>query len=97
MPDPSWQAMQQAQRAQQIHRNHVRHHRDLHHMAHARHTGAPHPHRPVSRGSVRGRGLVGFLLLLVAVVAVVHVAHDPELRTTVETFARDLLSKAQSG
>ncbi|MEU0036575.1 MULTISPECIES: hypothetical protein [unclassified Streptomyces] len=97
MPDPSWQARQQAQRAQQIHQNHVRHHRDLHHMAHARHTGAPHPYRAVSRGPVRGGGLGGFLLLLVVVAGVVYVAHDPELRATVETFARDLLSKVQSG
>ncbi|MFG2474690.1 hypothetical protein [Streptomyces fagopyri] len=93
MPDPSWQATQQAQR---IHQNHVRHHRDPHHMAHARHTGVPHRYRP-SHGSVRGGGLGGFLLLLVVVAAVVYVAHDPELRTTVETFARDMLSKVQSG
>ncbi|MFE5136557.1 hypothetical protein ACFRDV_02610 [Streptomyces fagopyri] len=96
MPDPSWQAMRQAEQAQRIHRNHVRRHLDVHHMARARHTGVPHRYRPVSHGSVRG-GVLGGVLLLVVVAAVLYVAHDPELRTTVETFARDMLSKVQSG
>lgn len=95
MPDPSWQAMRQAQR---IHQNHVRRHLDAHHMARARRTGVPHrQHRPVSHGSVRFGGPGGLLLLLVVVAAVVYVAHDPELRATVETFARDALSMVQSG
>lgn len=105
MPDPSWQAMQQAQQAQQqaqqaqqIHQSHVHRHHDMH--AHARHGGAPHlhrpSHRPVPHTRARGGGLRGLLALIVIVGVVVYVAHDPELRTTVENFARTLLSKVQS-
>ena len=94
MPDSSWQATQQAQQAQQIH---VRHHHDLRHMAHARHAGAPHLYRPAPHGSARGGGLGGLLMLLVLVAGVVYVAHDPELRTSVASFARTLLAKVQSG
>ncbi|MGW3846697.1 hypothetical protein [Streptomyces fagopyri] len=97
MPDPSWQAMRQAQQAQRIHQNHVRRHLDAHDMAPARRTGVPHRYRPVSHGSVRFGGPGGILLLLVVVAAVVYVAHDPELRATVKTFARDALSMVQSG
>ncbi|MEU9291338.1 hypothetical protein AB0D57_43655 [Streptomyces sp. NPDC048275] len=102
MPDPSWTAMQQAQQAQQhhqqIHQSHVRHHREMHDMAaaHARHSGAPHQHRPMSHGAGHGGGVRGFLTLLVIVAVVVYVARDPELRTTVTTFARDLLAQIQS-
>ncbi|MFF2131862.1 hypothetical protein ACFVW1_42260 [Streptomyces olivochromogenes] len=105
MPDPSWQAMQQAQQAQQIHQNHVRHHRAAHDMAqaHARHTGAPHTHRPVPHThrpvphtGARGGGLRGLLVLIVIVGVVVYVAHDPELRTAVGNFARNLLAHVQS-
>ncbi|GGN94663.1 hypothetical protein GCM10011579_094390 [Streptomyces albiflavescens] len=101
MPDPSWMAQQQAQQAaqqaQQIHQNHVRHHRQMHDMAraHGPHSGAPHMHRPLSYGG-RGGGLRGFLTFLVIVAVVVYVAHDPELRTSVATFARDLLAHVQS-
>ncbi|MFJ8003904.1 hypothetical protein [Streptomyces fagopyri] len=97
MPDPSWQAMRQAEQAQRIHRNHVRRHVDVHHMARARHTGVPHRYRPVSHGFVRGGVLGGALLLLVVVAAVLYVVHDPELRATVQAFARDALSMVQSG
>jgi hypothetical protein len=98
MPDPSWQAMQQAQQAQQIHQNHVRHHRAAHDMAraHARHTGAPHTHRPLPHTGARGGGLRGLLVLIIIVGVVVYVAHDPELRTTVGNFARNLLAHVQS-
>ncbi|MFJ1604726.1 hypothetical protein ACIOHS_15375 [Streptomyces sp. NPDC088253] len=98
MPDPSWQAMQQAQQAQQIHQSHVRHHREMHDMAraHARHTGAPHTHRPVPHTGARGGGLRGLLALIIVVAIVVYVAHDPELRATVEHFARNLLAHVQS-
>lgn len=100
MPDPSRQAREQAQQAHRIHQNHVRHHQELHDRARARHAGASRPHRPASHGPVRGArrgGLVGLLLLLLAVAAVVQVAHDPELRATVGTFVRDLLSTVQNG
>ncbi|MEU2742094.1 hypothetical protein ABZ656_44050 [Streptomyces sp. NPDC007095] len=98
MPDPSWQAMQQAQQAQQIHQNHVRHHRAAHDMAraHARHTGAPHTHRPLPHTGARGGGLRGLLVLIIIVGVVVYVAHDPELCTTVGNFARNLLAHVQS-
>jgi len=102
MPDPSWMAQQQAQQAaqqaQQIHQNHVRQHRQMHDMAraHARHTGAPHMYRPTSYGGGRGGGLRGFLTLVVIVAVVVYVARDPELRTNVTTFARNLLAHVQS-
>ncbi|WP_406174773.1 hypothetical protein [Streptomyces sp. NBC_00996] len=102
MPDPSWMAQQQAQQAaqqaQQIHQNQVRHHRQMHDMAraHGPHSGAPQLHRPMSYGGGRGGGLRGFLTLLVIVAVVVHVARDPELRTSVATFARNLLAHVQS-
>jgi hypothetical protein len=100
MPDPSFMAQQQAQQAaqqaQQIHQNHVRQHRHTHDMAHARHTGAPHTHRPLPYAGSRGGGLRGFLTLLVIVAVVVYVAHDPALRASVETFARSLLAHVQS-
>lgn len=64
--------------------------------AHGPHPGVPHMHRPMSYGGGRGGGLRGFLTLLVIVAVVVYVARDPELRTTVATFARDLLARAQS-
>ncbi|MFF2379051.1 hypothetical protein [Streptomyces sp. NPDC058108] len=100
MPDPSWQAREQAQQAHRIHQNHVRHHQELHDRARARHTGSSRPHRPASHGPVRGArggGLAALLLLLLAVAAVVLVAHDPELRATAGTFVRDLLSTVQNG
>jgi len=93
MPDPSWQAMQQAQQAQQIHQQHVRGHRAMHDAAraHTRHPGAPRSHHPAPvyrtgrGGSVRG--LLGF----VALVAVgFFLARDPELRAAALEFMRDL-------
>ncbi|MEU1201717.1 hypothetical protein ABZ446_36660 [Streptomyces sp. NPDC005813] len=103
MPDPSWMAQQQAQQAaqqaQQIHQNHLRSHREMHDMAraHARHSGAPHLHRPAPYGGGRSGGLRGFLTLLVIVGVVVYLARDPELRTMVQEFARTLLARVQSG
>ncbi|WP_369263395.1 hypothetical protein [Streptomyces sp. R35] len=99
MPDPSWMAQQQAQQAaqqaQQIHQNNVRHHRHMHDMARI-HGGTPQMHRPMPYNGSRGGSVRGFLTLLVIVAVVVYVAHDPELRTTVTTFARNLLARVQS-
>jgi hypothetical protein len=50
----------------------------------------------VPHTGARGGGLRGLLVLIVIVGVVVYVAHDPELRTTVGNFARDLLGHVQS-
>ncbi|MFD4620876.1 hypothetical protein [Streptomyces sp. NPDC058475] len=43
-----------------------------------------------------GSGAGGFLTFLILVAVIVYVAHDPELRTTVTTFARNVLAHVQS-
>ncbi|MFE6488655.1 hypothetical protein ACFVGN_37785 [Streptomyces sp. NPDC057757] len=102
MPDPSWTAQQQAQQAsqhaQRIHQDHVRQHRDMSELgrAHARHGGAAQHYYPASARHGQGGGLRGLLTLLVLVAAVVYLARDPELRTTVETFAQDLWARVQN-
>ncbi|MFI6333685.1 hypothetical protein [Streptomyces sp. NPDC050535] len=103
MPDPSWTAQQQAQQAsqhaQRIHQDHVRQHRDMSGpgRAHARHGGGAQHYHPASAHHGQGGGLRGFLTLLVLVAAAVHLARDPELRTTAETFAHDLWTRIQNG
>jgi ferric-dicitrate binding protein FerR (iron transport regulator) len=93
MPDPSWQAMQQAQQAQQIHQQHVRNHRAAHDAAraHTRHPGAPRTHYPAPvHPAGRGDGLRGFLGLLILVAVGFLLARDPELRSVALEFIRDL-------
>ncbi|MEW2166088.1 hypothetical protein AB0912_24255 [Streptomyces sp. NPDC007084] len=108
MPDPSWTAQQQAQQAagqaQRIHHNHVRVHAHAHDMnRHAHdmarlHAGQARAHRPAPHtGGGRSGGLGGFPLLLVVVAVVVCLVRDPGLRDDVTAFARDLLTRVQSG